>query len=106
MLEEAYKARDAEDHERALSLASRAGQIRMHPSLRLFIAEEQSAVGQFNSSMSNAELCAQEANADRALKSRKTILDACRSLIGKLQESAARILVLMPDPVPPQAQVT
>ena len=105
MLEEAQKARDADDHERALSLASRAGKIRMTPSVRLFIAEEQSAVGQLANSMNNADLCAREASDDKTLRNREKIISACRSLIGKLQKSAARILVLMPDPVPPQAQV-
>ncbi len=105
LLEEAQKARDADDHARALSLASRAGHIRMTPSVRLFIAEEQSAVGQLANSMNNAEVCAREATDDRALKNREKILSACKSLVAKLQKSAARLLVLMPDPVPPQSQV-
>ncbi len=105
LLEEAQKARDADDHARALSLASRAGHIRMTPSVRLFIAEEQSAVGQLANSMNNAELCAREATDDKALKNREKIVSACKSLVAKLQKSAARLLVLMPDPVPPRSQV-
>ncbi len=106
MLDEANKARDADDHERALSLAAQAGGIRMTPSVRLFIAEEQSAVGQLANSMNNAELCAREASEDKALKNRERIVTACRSLIGKLQKSGARILVLMSEPIPPSVSVT
>ena len=105
MLDEAQKARDAHDHQRALSLASRAGEIRMTPSVRLFVAEEQSVVGELADSMINAELCAEEASGDKTLKNREKIIGACRSLISKLQKSAARILVVMPDPPPAYAQV-
>ncbi|HKD43129.1 MAG TPA: carboxypeptidase-like regulatory domain-containing protein [Myxococcaceae bacterium] len=105
MLDAAQKAKAAHDHQRALSLASRAGDIQMTPSLRLFIAEEQSVVGEFADSMSNAELCAEEASDDKTLKNREKIIRACRSLINKLQKSVARILVVMPDPPPAYAQV-
>ncbi len=105
LLEQAQNAADAGDHDRALALAARAGQIRMTPSLRLFIAEEQSAFGQFANSLNNAELCVREATDDKKLRNRQRIISACNSLIAKLQKSAARLLVLMPDPVPPQAQV-
>jgi hypothetical protein len=104
-LEEAQKARDADDHARALALASRAGHIKMTPSLRLFIAEEQSAVGQLANSMNNAELCAKEASEDKTLRNRQKIIGACKSLAVKLQQSSARLIVLMPDPIPPLAQV-
>jgi len=105
LLEQAEKARDAEDHPRALSLAISAGDIRMTPSLRRFIAEEQYAVGQLADAMRNAEGCVQEATAAKALNNRRAILRACTSLIGELQRSAARIIVLMPDPIPPETEV-
>jgi hypothetical protein len=105
LLEQAQKARDVDDHARALSLAARAGQIRMTPSVRLFIAEEQSALGQLANSMNNAELCANEAAEEKALKNREKILRACRSLISTLQKTGARLIVSMPKPVPPQAEV-
>jgi hypothetical protein len=106
MLDEAQKARDAGDHERALSLASRAGEMRMTPSVRLFIAQEQRAVGQLANSMNNAELCAREAIADKTLRNRQTIISNCRSLISKIQNSAARILILISDPIPYKLQVS
>jgi hypothetical protein len=105
LLEQAEKARDAEDHPRALSLAIRAGDIRMSPSLRRFIAEEQYAVGQLADATRSAEGCVQEATAAKALNNRRPILRACKSLIEELQRSAARIIVLMPDPIPPETEV-
>jgi hypothetical protein len=105
LLEQAEKARDAEDHPRALSLAIRAGDLGMSPSLRRFIAEEQYAVGQLADAMRNAEGCVQEATAAKALNNRRPILRACKSLIAELQRSAARIIVLMPDPIPPETEV-
>src|SRR5215831_17096147 len=81
MMDEADAASQAEDHARALSLAIRAGEIRMTPSLRRFIAEEQYEVGQFMGSMTSAEQCLDEAQAAKVLKHRQEILRACKSLI-------------------------
>jgi len=105
LLDEARKASNARDHAQALSLAAHAAEIRMTPSLRLFIAQEQSLVGQFGNSIANAELCALEATEDKALKNRKKILGTCKDLIAELQKSAARIIVSWLKPVPPHAQV-
>ncbi len=105
LLEQAEKARDAEDHPRALSLAVRAGDIRMSPSLRRFIAEEQYAVGQLADAMTNAEGCVQEATAAKALNNRRAILRACTSLIGELQRTAARIIIVIADPIPLETEV-
>jgi len=105
LLEQAEKAREVDDHPRALSLAIRAGDMRMTPSLRRFIAEEQYAIGQLADAMRNAEGCVEEATAAKALNNRRAILRACKSLIGELQRSAARVIVLMPDPIPPETEV-
>src|SRR5260370_40380255 len=83
LLEQAEKARDAEDHPRALSLAISAGDIRMTPSLRRFIAEEQYAVGQLADAMRNAERCVQEATDAKAVDNRLAILRACTSSIAR-----------------------
>src|SRR5262249_21553557 len=57
LIRAAQKARRAGDHEQALSLAGQAAQIWLTPSLRLFIAEEQSATEQFTNALVNAEAC-------------------------------------------------
>jgi hypothetical protein len=105
MMDEADAASQAENHSQALSLAIRAGEIRMTPSLRRFIAEEQYEVGQFMGSMTSAEQCVGEAQAAKVLKHRQEILRACRSLIAELQRVAARIIISISDPVPPDTQV-
>jgi len=39
------------------------------------------------------------------LNNRPKILRACKALIAELQRSAARVIISMPDPVPPQTEV-
>jgi hypothetical protein len=105
LLDQAEAASDAGDHLRALSLATRAGEIQMTPSLRYFIAEEQHALGQLIDSMKSAELCTREATEAKALQRRSQILRACKDLIAELQRSAARVIISMPDFVPPRTEV-
>lgn len=105
LITEAERANKAEDHSTALTLAAQAGQIRMTPSLRLFIAQEQIEVGQLANSFYNAEVCVFEVTQDKALKHRKEILRTCKDLMADIQKSAARIILSLPNPVPPQARV-
>lgn len=102
---QARQAMIAGDHSKALSLATQAGQIRMSPSLRLFIAQEQNEIGQLAPALSNAELCVFEATKDKALKKRKEILRTCKDLMAHIQKFAGRITVSLPTPVPPQVRV-
>src|ERR1700687_1571847 len=105
LLNQAREASNASDHAQALSLAARAAEIQMTPSLRLFIAQQQSMVGQLGNAIANAELCAREATEDQTLKNRKEILGTCMDLAAELQQSAARIVISWPEPAPPHAQV-
>jgi hypothetical protein len=105
LIDQARKASNASDYAQALSLAVRAAEIRMTSSLRLFIAQQQSMVGQLENSIANAELCAFEATEDKALKNRKAILGTCKDLAVDLQKTAARIIISWPEPVPPHAQL-
>src|SRR5262249_5143988 len=100
LIRAAQKARRAGDHEQALSLAGQAAQIWLTPSLRLFIAEEQSATEQFTNALVNAERGEVEAEKDDKLKNRETILRACRSLIVRLKKFTAQVIVVMPTPPP------
>jgi hypothetical protein len=106
LLEEAQTARAADDHLQALALASRAGQIEMTPSVRLFIAEEQTAVRELAESWASAQLCSTEAQEDKGLKNRLKILSACNKLMSEIEVTAARVIVSMPRPVPSGAQLT
>jgi len=105
LMKKAQAARAAGDHATALLLASRAGEIRMTPAVRLFIAEEQAQVGDITGALSNAEACAHEA-AESKLPDRINIVRSCRGLLGRLQQFAARLVVTLPVPPPPQIEIT
>jgi hypothetical protein len=105
LIEEAQKARKANDHEKALTLAARARKIQSTPSLRLFIAQELYSTGQLANSLIHAELCEAEATDEKVLKNREEILRACNALIAQLKRNAAQVIVSMPT-LPPEAQVT
>jgi hypothetical protein len=105
LMKKAQAAKAAGDHATALLLASRAGEIRMTPAVRLFIAEEQAEVGDIVGAMSSAEACAHEA-AESKLPDRINIVRSCRALLGRLQQFAARVVVTLPVPPPPQIEIT
>lgn len=102
LMKKAQAARAAGDHATALLLASRAGEIRMTPAVRLFIAEERAEVGDVAGAMNNAEACAHEAAESKL----NTIVRSCRGLLGRLQQFAARLVVTVPAPTPPQIEIT
>ena len=102
LMKKAQAARAAGDHATALLLASRAGEIRLTPAVRLFIAEEQAEVGDVAGAMNNAEACAHEAAESKL----NNIVRSCRGLLGRLQQFAARLVVTVPAPTPPQIEIT
>lgn len=96
----AVEASKAGDHTSALSLAKRAGVLRMTPSLRMFIAQEQQELGRVAEAYGNARQCAAEAEADLALDDRARILARCRALESALVGRVAHVVVTLPAPVP------
>lgn len=103
---QAQQARDSGDHARALDLATRAGQIQMTPSLRLFIAEEQNATGQLAPALGSADQCVREAERDPTIRDRATILQVCRELAASLRTRVGRVVVRVPSPAPEGLRVT
>lgn len=101
----ATEASKAGDHQAALSLAKRAGILRMTPSLRMFIAQEQEDLGMLAEAYGNARQCTAEAEADLALDDRARILARCRALEGALVGRVAHIVVTLPAPAPPGTHV-
>ncbi|MDO9015680.1 MAG: hypothetical protein Q8S73_07880 [Deltaproteobacteria bacterium] len=95
LIREAQEARTAEDHGRALDLATRAGQLGMSASLRRFIAEEQNAQGLLGPALGSAELCAREAERDTS-PARADHLSACQALAASLRPRVARLVVETP----------
>jgi hypothetical protein len=106
LLVQAQVAHDAGDHARALDLATRAGQIQMTPSVRMFIAQEQAAIGHLADALGGADLCVREAERDATLRNRDAIIAQCRGLIASLQPRVARVVVRVPSPPPDGLRVT
>ncbi len=105
LIARALEASKAGDHAAALSLAKRAAILRMTPSLRMFIAQEQKEVGLLAGSYGNARQCAAEAEADLSLDDRARILARCRALEEALVRRIAHVVVTLPSPAPAGAHV-
>jgi len=105
LLRQAQEASDAGDPAQAVSLAERAGEIRMHPSLRYFIAEQQKKLGEVANSLNSAKLCVLEATQAKQLKNRAEILRRCNNFLAEPQKSVARVVISFAHPVPPQTEV-
>ncbi len=106
LVEQAQRARAANDHTRALDLATRASSLQMSPSLRMFIAEEQAALGQFADALNNAELCGREAERDTGSRTHEAVMNACRQLAVTVRPRVARVTVQIPPPSPAGVHVT
>jgi hypothetical protein len=83
--------RDAGNHKVALDLAMRAGQIKTSVSLRRFIAEEQSAVGNVAAALGTADLCEREAKA--AGPDADAHVEACAALAVSMRKKVGYISV-------------
>jgi len=106
LLSQAGGLADQGKHAEALAVAKRAGAIKMTPSVRLFIAGEQSALGLLADAYGNGRQCAVEAEADTRLNSRDRILADCRALEVSLGKRVGRVTVRLPTPPPPNVHVT
>lgn len=92
LIERATAARTAGRHQEALDLAQRAAQIQMTPSLRLFVMQEQTQVGQLAEAYSSAIACQSEAARDTAA-SAQTIARLCTESVNSLQNRVGRVIV-------------
>ncbi len=105
LLTQAETARTSGDHTRALDFASRAGQIRMTPSIRLMLAQEHNSLGHVLDALDHAGRCVRDVEADPALPNRDRILTACRALATSLQTRVGTVTVHVPDDAPPEVHV-
>ncbi len=87
LLVDASHAREQGDHRRALGLATRAASIESTPPLRLFIAEEQHALGRDLDAIASAEACVQGAERDPQLPNRTSLLQQCRNLADDVERA-------------------
>lgn len=104
LIDTAERARLEGDHARALEFGTRAGQVRMTPSLRLLIAQEHDALGHTLDALDAAERCAREAEADVAMRNRVAVLEACASLRDRLTAGVGSVTVRV-DGSPTDASV-
>lgn len=97
LIEQAERAATAGDHAAALDFARRAGEIRMTPSVRLFIAEESRTASRPLDAYVHANACVRAAEADASLHNREVILARCREVAVAVQARVARVVVRITD---------
>jgi len=93
LLRQAEQARDAGDHARSLDLATRAGRLRMTPSLQLLIAQESDRVGRVVDAYGSALACQRAAEVDATLRNRESILGTCRALTETIRARVGSVRV-------------
>ncbi|MBI5513117.1 MAG: hypothetical protein HY909_05070 [Deltaproteobacteria bacterium] len=104
LISQAEQASDGGDHTRAVDLASRAGAIRMTPSLRLLLAQEHNALGHTIDAYEFATRCVREAQADPNTRNRERVVEACNALVEDLRNRVGRVTIQVSNP-PPGLQV-
>ena len=106
LLVQAQGAQSRGDHARALDFAQRAAQLEVTPSLQMFIAQEEQALGQLAEALDAAERCQRTTERDTAARNRDEILRVCRELVSSLQPRVGRITVSVPASAPAGLRVT
>jgi len=97
---EAGALRDRGDHAAALDRLHQAAARRMSPSLQIFLAQEERAVGRYDDAIRDARSCAQDFESDRTLSHRGEFLASCRALVDELATRVGRVIVRVPVDVP------
>lgn len=98
LVDRAQAARDAGRHDEALELARRAGALRMTPSLRLFLAQQEEATGQLVAALADARQCARDAEVDASLAEREEVIATCRTLSAEIAPRLASVVVEVASP--------
>lgn len=106
LLDQASAQRAAGNHSQALALALRAGEVRMTPSVRLFIAQEELSLGDPAGALGHAEQCVVDVERDRRVPNRTPLLSTCRELSQVARAQVGFVLLRAPDPVPEGLRVT
>ncbi len=100
LLDQAEQARTAGDHTRALDLARRAGTIQMTPSVRLFVAEEQSQLGELAGALVSAEACIRETPRTANVSNADVIVQRCREIGASVRARIGYVTVRVPGAPP------
>ncbi len=91
LLQQAQQARAANDHARALELATRAGAVEMSAAVRRFVADEQNALGQLGPALGSAEACMRDGEHEGAAA--RADVTACASLAANLRPRVGRVII-------------
>jgi hypothetical protein len=97
LINEAGAARDAGDHTRALSLAMQAATRRETASLRLFIAQEEDALGLVVEALHDARSCVRQLESDPAVARREQLMESCTAIVRSLEPRVGRHVVRVED---------
>jgi len=98
---------DQGKHADALAMAKRAAAVKMTPSLRLFIATEEVALGLLAEAYGNGRQCVVEAGVEARLNNRDRILADCTALETSLAKRVGHLTIKLPTfaPLPTPANV-
>jgi len=93
------------DHATAAERGEAALKIRHSPSLRTFVLEEERAAHNPAAAYTNAFMCSSEAQADKTLANRDSILAKCQAAMSELLPAIGHLTIVLKPPVPEQAKV-
>lgn len=100
LIQQAQEARGRGDHRAALRSAQAAGELRMTPSVRLFIAQEQRELNDPVHAVESATSCLREVDGDPLLRFRDAIRASCLEVEARARAEVAHLVVVVPDPRP------
>lgn len=106
LLDQLDDAHRAGRHLDALRLAVEAGEIRMSPSVRMYIAEEHDALGHLHEGHEAAQLCVREATETAVVNNRERIVERCRRLVDDIEARSGTVTVRVHDRAAPGLRVT
>ena len=106
LLHQAEEASRANDHARALDLARRAGQIAMSISVRMFVAQEEVALGQLATAYADAGLCVTESRRDTTSRNRDAVLAQCQLIVSRVETRLGHVTLQVPNPAPAGLHIT
>jgi hypothetical protein len=106
LIQMAQQAKTSGNHDEALRLARSAGEQKMTASLRRFLVEEESALGQWIDAYADAQACTREAAAEPPSPNHDAVLIGCRALLHELREHVGIVVFDFSSPPPADARVT
>lgn len=105
LLDQLETALREERHTDALQYAQQAGEIRMTPSIRMYLAEEHNTLGHLPEALENARQCVSDVNTTPNVNNRDRILERCNHVSEAVQPRLGIVLLRLNGPRPPGLRV-